>query len=116
MWGVVNKGNYSEVDCSTSAKNKQTGNYETDFSSKFVRFVGNAHKKNPVVGERIKVTSCGVQNVYEKDGQRQYLKNPTYVVFDFEREANAQPYMPSAYGGNPTGFEEIPEFDGSLPF
>ena len=84
IWGVVNKGNYSEVDCSTSAKNRQTGNYETDFSSKFVRFIGNAHKKNPTVGERIKVTSCGVQNVYEKDGQRQYLKNPTYIVFDFE--------------------------------
>lgn len=122
MWGVVNKGNYSEVDCSTSAKNKQTGNYETDFSSKFVRFIGNAHKKNPTVGERIKVTSCGVQNVYEKDGQRQYLKNPTYIVFDFEREGatptpSATGYVPSAYGGNPIGFEPLDiSTDGDLPF
>ena len=116
IWGVVNKSNYSEVDCSTSAKNKQTGDYETDFSSKFVRFIGNAHKKRPAVGERIKVTSCGVQNVYVKDGQRQYLKNPTYVVFDFEREENTQPYVPSVYSGTDNGFEELPYSDGTLPF
>lgn len=127
VWGVTNKGNYSEVECSTSSKNKTTGNYETDFSSKFVRFIGNAHRKNPQPNERIKVTSCAVQNVYEKDGQRQYLKNPTYIVFDFEREDNGgQPtvsvpnggvYMPNAYSGNsaPSPFEEIPMND-SLPF
>lgn len=120
VWGVVNKGNYSEVDCSTSAKSKMTGNYETDFSSKFVRFIGNAHKKAPQVGERIKVTSCGVQNVYEKDKQRQYLKNPVYLVFDFERDndSNAGGYIPNAYGGNNSvanGFEDILP-DSSLPF
>ena len=122
IWNVTNKGNYSEVDCSTSAKSKMSGNYETDFSSKFVRFIGNAHKKAPQSGERIKVTSCGVQNVYEKDGQRQYLKNPTYLVFDFERDneggvPNGNNYMPSGYGNNsmPSGFDEIP-MDSSLPF
>lgn len=118
VWNVTNKGNYSEVECSTSAKNKMTGNYETDFSSKFVRFIGNAHKKAPQVGERIKVTSCAVQNVYEKDGQRQYLKNPTYLVFDFERDNGADNYVPTPYNGNnglPSGFEDIP-MDSSLPF
>ena len=40
IWNVTNKGNYSEVECSTSAKNKMSGKYETDFSSKFVRFIG----------------------------------------------------------------------------
>ena len=119
VWGVVDKGKFSEVDCSTSAKNKTTGNYETDFSSKFVRFIGNAHNKRPQVGERIKVTSCAVQNVYEKDGQRQYLKNPTYIVFDFERdnEGNAGAYMPSAYTDSPmsSGFTDIP-MNSDLPF
>ena len=123
VWNVTNKGNYSEVECSTNVKNKMTGKYETDFSSKFVRFIGNAHKKAPQVGERIKVTSCAVQNVYEKDGQRQYLKNPTYLVFDFERDGEApipsgNGYMPSGYGGNnsmPSGFDDIP-LDSSLPF
>ena len=122
IWNVTNKGNYSEVECSTSAKNKMSGNYETDFSSKFVRFIGNAHKKAPQAGEKIKITNCGVQNVYEKDGQKQYLKNPTYLVFDFERDGQApmpsgNGYMPSGYGANsmPSGFEEI-NVDSSLPF
>ena len=129
IWNVSNKGNYSEVECSTSAKNKMSGRYETDFSSKFVRFIGNAHSKSPQPNERIKVTNCAVQNVYEKDGQKQYLKNPTYLVFDFERDgesgqprvstpnANGNNYTPSAYGGNSGGFEPI-EMDTStdLPF
>ena len=123
IWNVTNKGNYSEVECSTSAKNKMSGKYETDFSSKFVRFIGNAHKKTPQAGEKIKVTNCAVQNVYEKDGQKQYLKNPTYLVFDFERDGQApmpsgNGYMPSGYGidnSMPSGFDEIP-MDSSLPF
>ena len=119
IWNVTNKGNYSEVECSTSAKNKMSVKYETDFSSKFVRFIGNAHKKSPQPNERIKVTNCAVQNVYEKDGQKQYLKNPTYLVFDFERDGEApsnKGYMPSGYGGNTaSGFDEIP-MDSSLPF
>lgn len=121
IWNVTDKGNYSEVECSTSAKNKMSGRYETDFSSKFVRFIGNAHKKSPQPNERIKVTNCAVQNVYEKDGQKQYLKNPTYLVFDFERDGESPSgngYMPSGYGGNnamPSGFDDIP-LDSSLPF
>jgi len=127
VWGATSKGKYTEVDCSTSKKNAQTGNYETDFSSKFVKFVGAAHNKNPQSGERLKITSCGVQNVIEKDGQRQYLKNPTYLVFDFERDNEGgaptvslppmNSYTPSAYGGGDNGFSpmDIPE-DTSLPF
>lgn len=126
VWGVVDNGNYAEVDCSTSKKNAQTGNYETDFSSKFVRFIGEAYRKKPQPNERIKVTSCAVQNVIERDGQRQYLKSPQYLVFNFERDGevgqprvsvpNGNGYVPNAYGGAPMGnFEEIPESDG-LPF
>lgn len=122
VWGVNNKGNYAEVECTTSQKNKQTGSYETDFSSKFVRFVGNAFRKSPQAGERIKVTSCGVQNVYEKDGQRVYPKNPTFVVFDFERDEGATApsgnntnYMPDAYGSG--SFEPVTlGTDEPLPF
>ncbi len=122
IWNVSNKGNYSEVECSTQKKDKQTGNYATDFSSKFVRFVGNAHKKSPQPNERIKVTSCGVENVYQKDGKNQYMKNPTYLVFDFERDGVAPSnYMPSGYAmpdfnSNIPNFEEIGGDDASLPF
>ncbi len=133
IWGVTDKGNYAEVECSTNKKNNQTGNYETDFSSKFVRFIGEAYRKRPQPNERIKVTNCAVQNVYVKDGQMQYLKNPTYLVFDFERDvaagqprvsvpnANGNGYTPSAYGSpnfaqSSPNFEEITLGDDSLPF
>lgn len=122
IWNVTDKGNYSEVECSTSSKNKMSGRYETDFSSKFVRFIGNAHKKSPQPNERIKVTNCAVQNVYEKDGQKQYLKNPTFLVFDFERDSqppmpSGNGYVPNAYGGNMGGFESIEiASEDSLPF
>ena len=122
IWNVTNKGNYSEVECSTSSKNKMSGRYETDFSSKFVRFIGNAHKKSPQPNEKIKVTNCAVQNVYEKDGQKQYLKNPTDLVFDFERDGQSpmpsgNGYVPNAYGGNMGSFEPIEiASEDSLPF
>ena len=114
IWGVVDKGNYAEVECSTSKKIRQTGNYEVDFSSKFVRFFGNAYRRNPQEGQKIKVTNCGVQNVYEKDGRRNYLKNPTFCVFDYELEGDE--YTPTAYGGNSGGFTDVEDLDEGLPF
>lgn len=115
IWNVSNKGNYSEVECSTSKLNKQTQKYETDFSSKFVRFIGEAHRKNPQPNEKIKVTSCGVQNVYESNGQKQYLKNPTYIVFDFERDANTNALNPSDLNGVTPKFVDFGT-DEELPF
>lgn len=130
IWKVESKGNYTECECTTSKKNLHTNQFEVDFSSKFVRFVGNAHKKMPQINERVKITSCGVENVYERDGKRNYLKNPTFVVFDFERDvqnapkatpqsnvANHSDYIPAEYiaGTNSAVFEEIGDGDG-LPF
>ena len=111
IWGTTNKGNYTEVECSTSKKNNQTGRFETDFSSKYVRFIGNAHKKNPQQGEKIKITNCGVQNVYEQNGQKQYMKNPIYLVFDFEREGGNDAFSPNIT----PKFEEL-TLEEDLPF
>ena len=109
IWGVSDKGNYSEVSISSSRKNRNTGNYETDFSSKFVRFVGDAHKQRPMEGQKIKITGCSVENVYMKDGEKQYLKNPRYTVFAYELmdETPAAPVM--------ANWEEL-STDDSLPF
>lgn len=125
VWGVVNKGGYLEVECSSSRKNPQTGNYETDFSSKFVKFVGNAAKTPLRERDKIKLINCSVQNVYEKNGQRIYTKNPQYTVFEWTYAdasgasgTNGNAYIPNAYtdNANPlSNFEEIPN-DTSLPF
>ena len=89
IWEVVDKDNYAEVSVSSSKKNKKTNEYETDFSSKYVRFVGNAYKQRPMKDQRIKITDCSVQNVYYKNGEKQYLKNPYYVVFAYELQQDA---------------------------
>lgn len=121
IWEVADKGSYTEVSMSSSKKNKQTGEYETDFSSKYVRFVGKAKLQNPMKGQRIKITECSVSNIYYKDGERQFLKNPNYVVFSYELQqdvAQGNTYVPSAYTqGSSGGFEQVAlDTDTDLPF
>lgn len=84
IWEVNDKGNYAEVSLSSTKKNKQTGKNEQDFGGKFVRFVGDAYLQRPMPNQRIKLTGCGVQNAYVKDGKTQYLKNPTYIVWSYD--------------------------------
>lgn len=90
IWEVTDKGNYAEVAISSSKKNKQTGKSETDFSAKFVKFVGDAYLQRPMPEQRIKLTGCGVSNAYVKDGKTQYLKNPTYVVWGYELQEQTE--------------------------
>ena len=85
VWEIENKGNYHVVSLSTSKKNKATGEYETDFSSKFVRFIGTAHNEasNLKVGDTIKIGSCEVTNSYDKEKKTTYTN---YLVYSFEKE------------------------------
>ena len=85
VWEVENKGNYHVVSLSTSKKNKETGKYETDFSNKFVRFIGTAHNlaADLKVGDVIKLGSCEVTNKYDKDKNTTYTN---YLVYSFEKE------------------------------
>lgn len=85
VWEIENKGNYHVVSLSTSKKNKVTGEYETDFSNKFVRFIGTAHNEasNLKVGDAIKIGSCEVTNSYDKEKKTTYTN---YLVYSFEKE------------------------------
>ncbi len=85
VWEIENKGNYHVVSLSTSKKNKTTGEYETDFSSKFVRFIGTAHNEasSLKVGDTIKIGSCEVTNSYDKEKKTTYTN---YLVYSFEKE------------------------------
>lgn len=75
-------GNFTKVQLSISKKNKETGNYETDFSG-FVNFVGHAHNKAAKIneGDRVKIGNCDVTTKYNKDKKITYTN---YAVFDFE--------------------------------
>jgi hypothetical protein len=83
VWNVENKGNYSVVELSTSKKNRQTDQYETDFSNKFVRFIGSAHSQvqGLIKGSSIKIGSCEVTNRYVKDKNETYIN---YLVYSFD--------------------------------
>lgn len=122
IWKVVDKGRYYEVELSSNKKNKQTGEYECDFSSNYIRFVGRAYQLRPMPNQKIKLLNCGVTNCYMQDGRRVYSKNPTYVVFDYELQDGggngvSAPSSYNPYSPNSTPFEDIDlESEGSLPF
>ena len=113
IWKIENKGRYSVVEMSTSKKNKQTDQYETDFSSKFVRFIGTAHEQAQTLkgDERIKITSCEVTNHYDKEKQREYVN---FLVYAFELANGSKP---APKQDKNDGFMNIPDgIDEELPF
>lgn len=111
IWNVEDKGKYSIVELSSSKKNKQTNEYETDFSSKFVRFIGKAHTDIKNIGEvsKIKLGDVEVTNSYNKETKQSFTN---FLVFSFESENNETKTA--------TGSEEffnIPDgSDTDLPF
>ena len=83
VWEVKKgNGNYTDVRLSTSRKNKQTDQYETDFSG-FVRFIGTAHQNASSLKEkdRIKIGDFEVTNNYDKEKKVTYTN---FAVFSFE--------------------------------
>lgn len=84
VWSVEDSksGNTSRVRLSSSRKNKQTDQYEQDFSG-FCTFIGKAHEmaKNLQEKDRIKITECDVGTTYDKEKGKEYVN---YKVFSFE--------------------------------
>ena len=114
IWAVENKGNYSVVELSTSKKNKTTNEYETDFSSKFTRFIGTAHTQvqGLTKGTSVKLGNIEVTNSYNKETKTAYTN---FLVFSFEIPDgnNAKPASTS----KSDGFMNIPDsVDEELPF
>lgn len=68
-----------------TSKKGQDGKYHCDFSSRYIVFVGKARDKEPLEGDRIKILQCAVENAYiNQDDEIIFLKNPKYIVFDYE--------------------------------
>ena len=86
VWSVETVSNtVTKARISISRKNKNTGEYEQDFSG-FVSFVGTAAAAKAAKlkeKDRIKLGDVDVSNRYDKEKQREYT---TFKVFSFEKE------------------------------
>lgn len=102
------KGNYSVCKISISKKNKQSGKYENTFIGD-VRFIGNAHLQKPMVGQKIKITNCGVSNCYTKNDKLEFCKVPNYVIFGYELQD-------TSISNNPQDLINIENLENDLPF
>ncbi len=98
---------------SISRKNKQTGEYETDFSG-FVSFIGTAAARKASLlreKDRIKIEDCDAKTYYDK------AKNVTYYnfyIFSFESPEDTKRASGSkSYVDNPV--EDSDQTD-NLPF
>ena len=91
IWSVEpsKTGNTTRVRISTSRKNKQTGEYEQDFSG-FCTFIGPAHEMAAHLKEkdRIKILECDVGTTYDKEKKVEYVN---YKVFSFEMADGSTP-------------------------
>ena len=86
VWGVERKEKYTKVKATVSKKNKQTNQYEVDWSG-FLTFIGEAHSSaaSLKVGDNIKVTEFEVSTSYNKEKNVNYTN---YAVYKFEMAGN----------------------------
>lgn len=87
VWEVKPKSDVNtQLRVSVSKKNKQTGEYEQDFSG-FVSCIGKSAAKKAVKlkeGDRIRLKNVDVSTSYDKEKKIQYVN---YKCFDFLTES-----------------------------
>lgn len=111
IWKVERKEKFTKLNLSSSRKNRDTGEYETDFSG-FANMIGAAHKKaeNLEEGDRIKITACDVTTRYDKAKDTKFTN---FVIFDYEPAGSpAAETKPVSETKN----EDVEEDSDDLPF
>lgn len=120
VWSTESgQGKYVKGRISISRKNRETGEYEDEFSG-FVMFIGEARAKAEKLKERdrIRLGDVDVTRRYDKEKNKEYYN---FKVFSFETEAEfsnggtqRQSY---AQGDNPVdGGDFTPVETDELPF
>lgn len=106
--------NYSSARISISRKNKDTQEYETEFSA-WVRMIGQANDlaQNLEERARIKIGECDVRNSYDKEKNVTYTN---YAVFSIEMADGSKPAENEPQADD-DGFIEVPDnVDTELPW
>lgn len=114
VWEVKPMSDVStKIRVSVSRKNKETGEYEQDFSG-FVMAIGSAAARkasNLKEGDRIKLGDIDVSTRYDKEKKTSYVN---YKVFSFELESgDAEPTDPAEV---PVDDGEVDDAGPGLPF
>ena len=118
---VADNGKTCDVQISVSKKNKQSGEYETDFSG-FVKFCGeNLVKFAQSLQEKdkIDIDSFELTNKYDKEKKVTYYNVSVFAAkkheWDNSNGSGNAPQRPSSSGGD--GFMTVPDaIDEELPF
>lgn len=118
VWSVETKTNtLTKCRISISKKNKNTGEYETDFSG-YVSFVGTAAASKAAKlkeKDRIKLIDTDVSNKYDKEKDVTYTN---FTVFSFEL-ADSQSGSESSSPSNRSSSSDVDEGEvetDNLPF
>lgn len=116
VWSVEpGQGKFTKVRLSISRKNKDTGEYEDEFSG-FVMFIGEARAKAGRLKERdrIKLGDVDVTRRYDKERQKEYYN---FKCFSFETEAEfGGQSQPAAPQRNPVDYNPVDSASDELPF
>lgn len=113
VWQIEPKSDTAtQLRVSISRKNKQTGEYEQDFSG-FVSCIGQASAKKAAKlaeGDRIKLGDIDVTTTYNRETKVQYVN---YKVFSFQTEDEAGSVVQDP---EPVKHVDDGEIDDNLPF
>ena len=123
VFSAEDKGRYSICRLAISKKNKETGEYEQEFSDGRVKFVATAHKQIkeltiPYNGVTVKLGSVDVTNKYDKNRNTTYTNYVVFNLDDVNSEDGSYHHSNSSqtnFKPSGDGFYEIQE-DEELPF
>lgn len=113
IWSIEEHEKFTKVRVSISQKNKQTGQYEPNFTG-FLSLIGKAHQEAASLkeGDSIKIGECEVTNRYDKEKKREYTN---FNVYSFEPAGGGS----SGSSAKKSDYQPVSEDDpdeGDLPF
>lgn len=121
VWGVEEtpSGKATRVRLSVGKRNGNTGKYVTDFSG-FCIFIGDAHNaasQSLKEKDRIKLESCDVSTIYDKEKDKNYT---TYKVFSYSLDDDKENTHRNNGNNNKMSagetLEDIVDDDEEMPF
>ena len=101
----------TRAQISTNRKNRQTDEWERDFSH-WVKFIGSANDKVAALGERarIKILECEVLAEYNKEKETTFYD---FVIYDFESVDSESSTSPTKRAAKKQAFPDDP-VDGDV--